>query len=167
MASYFSGVEIENIREMISMYTGVGRRFEHKGYTEAGARVIDDYAHHPTEIKATLKAVRNMNYDKVWAIFQPHTFTRTESLLDEFAKSFDDADVIIVPDIYASRERFTDRISSKDLAREIIKNTENKEVYQIGSFDCIADLLKSAGEKDVILTIGAGDVYKIAEMITV
>ena len=108
-----------------------------------------------------------MNYDKVWAIFQPHTFTRTESLLDEFAKSFDDADVIIVPDIYASRERFTDRISSKDLAREIIKNTENKEVYQIGSFDCIADLLKSAGEKDVILTIGAGDVYKIAEMITV
>lgn len=167
MASYFSGVEIENIREMISMYTGVGRRFEHKGYTEAGARVIDDYAHHPTEIKATLKAVRNMNYDKVWAIFQPHTFTRTESLLDEFAKSFDDADVIIVPDIYASRERFTDRISSKDLAREIIKNTKNKEVHQIGNFDCIADLLKSAGEKDVILTIGAGDVYKIAEMITV
>ena len=165
MAAYFSNVNIDEIRETISMYTGVGRRFEHKGYTESGARVIDDYAHHPTEIKATLKAVKNMNYDKIWAIFQPHTFTRTETLLDEFAKSFDDADVIIIPDIYASRERFTDRISSKDLVREVIKNTEGKEVYQIREFECIAKMLENATEKDVILTIGAGDVYKIAEMI--
>ena len=102
---------------------------------------------------------------KVWAIFQPHTFTRTETLLDEFAKSFDDADVVIIPDIYASRERFTDRISSKDLVREIINNSQGKEVYQIRDFDCIADLLKEAGSNDVILTVGAGDIYKLAEMI--
>lgn len=165
MTAFFSGVDIEQIRETVSIYTGVGRRFEHKGYTESGARVIDDYAHHPTEIKATLKAVKNMNYDKVWAIFQPHTFTRTETLLDEFAKSFDDADVVIIPDIYASRERFTDRISSKDLVREIINNSQGKEVYQIRDFDCIADLLKEAGSNDVILTVGAGDIYKLAEMI--
>ena len=63
MTAFFSGVDIEQIRETVSIYTGVGRRFEHKGYTESGARVIDDYAHHPTEIKATLKAVKNMNYD--------------------------------------------------------------------------------------------------------
>lgn len=165
MASYFSGVEIQDIKNIITTYTGVGRRFEHKGYTHTGARVIDDYAHHPTEIKATLKAVKNMNYDKVWAVFQPHTFTRTETLLDEFAKSFDDADVVIIPDIYAARERFTNRISSKDLVRKIIENTKDKEVYQIRNFDCIAKMLENASANDVVLTVGAGDVYKIAEMI--
>ncbi len=165
IASYVSGIDVETIREMISLYRGVGRRFEHKGYTEAGTRVIDDYAHHPTEIKATLKAISNMEYDKVWAIFQPHTYSRTESLLDEFAKSFNDADVIVVPDIYASREKFTDSISSGDLVKEIIRNTEGKDVRYIRNFECIADFVKDAKANDIIVTLGAGDVYRIAEMI--
>ena len=165
IASYVSGIDIEVIREMITLYRGVGRRFEHKGYTEVGTRVIDDYAHHPTEIKATLKAISNMEYDKIWAIFQPHTYSRTESLLEEFAKSFDDADVIVIPDIYASREKFTDSISSVDLVREIIKNVEGKEVRYIKSFECIAEFIKNAKPNDVIVTLGAGDIYKIAEMV--
>ena len=165
MASYVSGVDVESIREMISMYRGVGRRFEHKGYTEFGTKIIDDYAHHPTEIKATLKALKNMEYNKVWAVFQPHTYSRTESLLGEFGESFSDADVIVIPDIYASREKFTDSVSSRDLVREIIKNNEGKEVHYMTDFEEIAKFLNQADKNDIVITLGAGDVYKIAEIL--
>ena len=165
MASYVSGIDVETIREMIGTYTGVGRRFEHKGYTQEGTRVIDDYAHHPTEIKATLKALKNMKYNKVWATFQPHTYSRTESLLEEFAESFGDADVLVIPDIYASREKFTDSVSSKDLVYKIIEKDPGKEVYHISDFKDIASFLSRADKNDIIVTLGAGDIYKVAEIL--
>jgi UDP-N-acetylmuramate--alanine ligase len=168
LAGYFSGVEVEDLVESISLYTGVGRRFEHKGITKLGAKVVDDYAHHPTEIKATLSAVKNMGYNKVYVTFQPHTFTRTETLLDEFSRAFNDADVVVIPDIYASRELFTDRISSRDLVREIIKNKKNEsqEVCYIPELEDVASFLEEKAQKgDIILTVGAGDIYKVGEMI--
>jgi UDP-N-acetylmuramate--alanine ligase len=168
LSAYFSGLDMKDIIAPIKMYTGVGRRFEHKGITKSGAKVVDDYAHHPTEIKATLNAVKNMDFNKVYVTFQPHTFTRTETLLDEFSKSFDDADVVVIPDIYASRELFTDRISSKDLVIEIIKNkkNENQQVVYIPELKDVASFLdEKAGVGDIILTVGAGDIYKVGEMI--
>ena len=169
MASYVSGVSLDDIKTGIEMYTGVGRRFEDKGNMKIGAKIIDDYAHHPTEIKATLKAVKNMGYDKTIAIFQSHTYTRTESLLDEFAKSFNDADVVIIADIYAAREKFTDSVSGLKLADEIrLQVSESQEVLYIGDFDSIVKHVESiACENDIVLTIGAGDVYKVGEMLRV
>lgn len=168
LASYFSNLNIDDIRTNISMYSGVGRRFEHKGYFNDAVQIIDDYAHHPTEIKATLKALKNMSKGNVWVIFQPHTYSRTKTLLKEFSKAFGNADKIIIADIYASREKFTSEISSGMLANEISKYLDglNKEVYYINNFKDIAEKIKtSAKANDVVLTMGAGDVYKIADLI--
>ena len=170
LASYVSNISIEDIRKNISLYTGVGRRFEYKGLTSEKATVIDDYAHHPTEIKATLSAVRNISKGKIWAIFQPHTYSRTLTLLDEFGESFYDADNVIIPDIYASREKFTKDVSSIDLCDKIRYNFENsslcsdKTVTYIPKLEQVAEHIKThAKEGDIVLTIGAGDVYKVAE----
>ena len=170
LASYVSGVDIEDIRRNITLYTGVGRRFEYKGLTKQEAIVIDDYAHHPTEIKATLKAVQNMAKGKIWAIFQPHTYSRTLTLLDEFGESFYDADHVIIPTIYASREKFTDEVSSIDLCDKIRYNFENsilcedKTVSYIPTFESIVEYISQHAQKDdIVLTIGAGDIYKVGE----
>lgn len=170
LISYISGLDIEDIRRNIALYTGVGRRFEYKGILENKAVVIDDYAHHPTEIKATLKAVRNMAKGKIWAIFQPHTYSRTLTLLDEFSEAFYDADHVIIPTIYASREKFTDAVSSIDLCDKIRANferdtlCENKTITYIPTFDLIEEhILKNVKPDDIILTIGAGDIYKVGE----
>lgn len=170
LVSYFAGVDIEDIKTNISLYTGVGRRFEYKGITENEAIVIDDYAHHPTEIKATLRAVKNIAKGKVWAIFQPHTYSRTLTLLDEFSESFYDADHVIIPTIYASREKFTDAVSSVDLCDKIRNNFENcascndKTITYMPTFEEIEKhILENAKKDDVVLTIGAGDIYKVGE----
>lgn len=170
LASYVSNISIEDIRKNISLYTGVGRRFEYKGLTSEKATVIDDYAHHPTEIKATLSAVRNISKGKIWAIFQPHTYSRTLTLLEEFGESFYDADNVIIPDIYASREKFTKDVSSIDLCDKIRYNFENsslcsdKTVTYIPRLEQVVEHIKAhAKEGDIILTIGAGDVYKVGE----
>lgn len=170
LASYLSGVNIEDIRKNISLYSGVGRRFEYKGITSNGAIVIDDYAHHPTEIKATLKAVQNIAKSKVWVIFQPHTYSRTKTLLDEFGEAFYLADNVIIPEIYASREKFTNEVSSIDLCDKIRYNFENtilcseKTVTYIPKLSQISEyLMKNIEKDDIVLTVGAGDVYKIAE----
>lgn len=170
LSAYVLGLDIEDIRENIALYTGVGRRFEFKGTFGENIKVIDDYAHHPTEIKATLKAAQNMKNGKVWAIFQPHTYSRTITLLDEFANAFHDADNVIIPDIYASREKFTTEVSSKDLCDRIQcsfdKSSSNldKTVNYIPELKDVVDYIQSnAKENDLVLTIGAGDVYKVAE----
>lgn len=170
LASYTSNVSIEDIRKNISLYSGVGRRFEYKGLSSQNATVIDDYAHHPTEIKATLSAVKNISKGKIWAIFQPHTYSRTLTLLEEFGESFYDADNVIIPDIYASREKFTKDVSSIDLCDRIRYNFENstlcfdKTVTYIPTFEQIVKHInKNAKSDDIILTIGAGDIYKVAE----
>ena len=132
--------------------------------SDLGLRIIDDYAHHPTEIRATLSAARNMKFNKMWCIFQPHTYTRTMALFDEFSNSFEEADVVVMMEIYAAREKNINQMSSKLLVDEIKKKHPEKEVYFFAEFDDIVDYIyKNAEKNDLILTMGAGDVYKVAE----
>ncbi|MEJ8553584.1 UDP-N-acetylmuramate--L-alanine ligase [Tepidibacter sp. Z1-5] len=160
-ASLVSGVNVDIIRDNIYKYKGVGRRFEYKGtYNEA--TIIDDYAHHPTEVKATLAAAKNMCSGNLWCIFQPHTYTRTSSLLDEFAASFNDASFVIITDIYAAREKNDGSIHSKDLVEKIKEYNEN--VIYIKDFDDIADYIRDHVKKDdVVITTGAGSIYEVAD----
>lgn len=155
------GVSMELICKFISSYEGVHRRLELKGYAN-GVKVIDDYAHHPTEIKATLKALRASNKGNIYCIFQPHTFTRTKILLNKFATAFIDADKIIIADIFAAREPDNGEIHSKDLTKAI--SDSGSDALYLSSFEIIEDyLLTVATANDVIVTMGAGNVYLIGE----
>ncbi|QIB28043.1 UDP-N-acetylmuramate--L-alanine ligase [Caloranaerobacter azorensis] len=161
--AHYLNIPINTIIEAIENYTGTHRRFEIKGSIN-GIRIIDDYAHHPTEIKATLNATKKLPHNKIWCVFQPHTYTRTKALLNEFSESFYDADNVIITDIYAAREKDTGLIHSKDLV-DLLINKGIKSLY-IDNFKDIVDyLLKQANEGDIILTVGAGDIYKVAEML--
>ncbi|KKP90244.1 MAG: UDP-N-acetylmuramate-L-alanine ligase, partial [Parcubacteria group bacterium GW2011_GWA2_36_10] len=144
-------------------FSGTWRRFEHKGETKNGVLVYDDYAHHPTEIKATLKSAREFFGDKkIFCVFQPHLYSRTKLLLEDFGKSFSDADEIILADIYAAREPKDESINSEMLAKDILKNG-GKAMF-LSSFEKIADFLaENAKEDNVVITMGAGDIFKIGE----
>ena len=109
------GVSFADIQKALNDFEGVERRFEHKGVIN-GCEIIDDYAHHPQEIEATLKAAKQCRHNKLYVVFQPHTYTRTKALLPEFAKALMDADELILADIYAAREINTVGVSSKDIA---------------------------------------------------
>lgn len=160
-SAHIAGIDMSEAVEKLTEYNGTHRRLEHKGYF-SGVRVIDDYAHHPTEIKATLKAVKNLNMNKVWSIFQPHTYTRTKSLLEEFSSAFSDADKVIITDIYAAREKDNGDIHSKDLVEKLVSNGVDAIYFK--DFSDIEDFLKnSASDGDLVLTMGAGDVYIIGE----
>ncbi len=163
-ASDLLGVSKAAMQAGFSSYKGTNRRFEYKGKA-FGFQVIDDYAHHPTEIKATLKAAKVVaKQNKVWCVFQPHTYTRSLALKSEFAKAFFDCDGLVVTDIYAAREKDTGLISSKDLARVIAQNSQNA-VY-ISSFEDVAAYFKEhAKTGDLVITMGAGDVYKIGDIL--
>ncbi len=163
IASYLSGIEIETIRKNIIKYIGVGRRFETKGtYNEA--LIMDDYAHHPNEIKATLSAAKDLNKNKIYAIFQPHTYSRTKLLLNEFSDSFNNADKVIITDIYAAREDNPGDISSQDLVDKI--KSKNIDAIYIKEFDEIVKYLKeNVKPNDLVITLGAGTIYKVAEEI--
>lgn len=127
-----------------------------------GIKILDDYAHHPTEITATLKAAANYPHKNLWCVFQPHTYTRTKAFLHDFASALTLADKIVLTDIYAAREKNTIGISSKDLLRELQKL--GKECYYFPSFDEIENfLLKNCINGDLLITMGAGDVVKIGE----
>lgn len=131
-----------------------------------GCKIIDDYAHHPAEIKATLEAARNYPHNKVWCVFQPHTFSRTKALLNDFVSSFKDADHIIITDIYAARELDHGEINSKILSNMIQESHPNGDIHYIKDFDEIAKYIYNHMEpNDLVLTMGAGDVYKIGEII--
>lgn len=143
-------------------YGGTHRRFELKG-TKDGVTVIDDYAHHPTEIKACLSATKNYPHKKIYCVFQPHTYTRTLSLFDDFSNSFSGVDTLILADIYAARETDTGVVSSTMLGDKIRDNNIN--CINFHSFDEIVHYLKdNLADGDLLLTMGAGDVYKIGEM---
>lgn len=161
-ACFATGCSIQAIHDGLLKFTGTHRRFEDKGEVR-GIRVIDDYAHHPTEIMATLKAASKVPHNKIWCVFQPHTYTRTKTLLNDFSVSFDDADCVILSDIYAAREPDTGEIHSGVLADKI--NSINKKATYMESFEEIVDYLKSnASPDDLIITMGAGDIYKVGEM---
>lgn len=153
------GIEIKDLQKALHKFTGANRRFEFVGQCN-GAKIFDDYAHHPTEIKATIEAAAQMKYNKLWVVFQPHTYSRTKALFDEFVNSFVKVDELILVDIYAAREPFDETISSKMLADAINQNYHNC-TYLPTLDDAIKYLKEHLQENDVLLTIGAGTVTKI------
>src|SRR3989338_5851012 len=157
------GVDFKKAENSLKSFEGTWRRFEFKGETKNGVLVYDDYGHHPTEIKATLKGAREFfGGKKIWCVFQPHLYSRTKLLFGDFGKSFSDADEIILADIYAAREPKDEGINSKMLAEEITKNGGKASYME--SFDKITGFLAENAKKgDVIITMGAGDVFKIGE----
>ena len=160
------GVPVESMLSTLEAYTGTQRRFDVIGITSNNIKIVDDYAHHPTEIKATLKAAQNVPHHDLWCLFQPHTYTRTLALFDEFAESFDAADKIVMTEIYAAREKNIYKISSKELVNEIKRVYPAKEVYYFSNFDEIANfVINNTQSGDLVITMGAGDIYKVAEMI--
>lgn len=163
---HYLGVCVEGIVSSLEAYTGTQRRFDVIGITKNNICVIDDYAHHPTEIKATLKAAQNVPHHEIWCLFQPHTYTRTLALFDDFAESFELADKIIMAEIYAAREKNIYKISSKELMNEIKRTYPTKDAYYFPDFESIADfVINNASNDDLVITMGAGDIYKVAEII--
>ena len=161
-ASICLDIPFGKIIEGIQSFGGTHRRFELKGSIN-GITVIDDYAHHPTEIKATLEATKNYPHNKIYCVFQPHTYTRTSSLFSDFTHSFYNTDKLILADIYAAREKDTGVVSSDMLGAKIREN--GVDCINLHSFlDIVKYLKENATEGDLILTVGAGDVFNVGEM---
>lgn len=157
---YDMGVSAEGIKDAIEKFTGAGRRFEFLG-NFGGFMLADDYAHHPTEIEATLTAAKHLDYNRVIAVFQPFTFSRTALLKDEFIKALSIADKVILTPIMGSREVNTYGIKSEDLAEKL------KDAVVVDGFENIADeIIKTAKENDLVITMGGGDIYKAAHIVT-
>lgn len=153
------GANIEKSAKGIEAFKGTHRRFERKGEVN-GAIVLDDYAHHPTEIKATLKAAKEFPHNKIMCIFQPHTYSRTRTLWNEFVAAFGDVDELILTHIYAAREKYDGVTDPQKLAKEIQETGVNAKY--IDDFDDIAKYVKeNAQEGDIVFTMGAGDVTEI------
>ena len=147
----------------LGSFTGTDRRFQYKGEV-AGVTIVDDYAHHPTEIQATLNAAHNYPHKKLWCVFQPHTYTRTKALLPEFAQALKLADHVVLADIYAARETDNLGISSQDLQARILELGTPCEYFP--TFDEIENfLLNNCEAGDLLITMGAGDVVKIGEQL--
>ena len=154
----------EDIKKALIKFTGAHRRFEFKGKINNIASVYDDYAHHPTEIFATAKSLSHKNFNKSWVVFQPHTYSRTKNLLEDFAKVLLNFDNIIILDIYAARETNTYGITSKDLVDKI--HEFGKEAKYIPDFNECADYIKNnVEENDIVITLGAGTVTQIGPML--
>jgi UDP-N-acetylmuramate--alanine ligase len=155
------GISLEMIQKGLKRFTGTNRRFEKKGEV-SGVTIIDDYAHHPQEIRATLETAKHYPHKKLWVVFQPHTYTRTRAFLDEFAESLSLADEVILADIYAARETDNLGISSKDIAERIEK--KGVKVHYIPSFEEIETfILENCIHGDLLITMGAGDIVKVGE----
>ncbi len=160
MASLFE-IPSTTIQKGLSKYSGTERRFEHKG-EYAGATIIDDYAHHPTEIRATLTSAQNYPHETLWVAFQPHTYSRTKNFLDDFADALALADKVVLADIYAAREKDPGNISSRDLAERIEKL--ETEVHYLGDLDAIKKFFeKNLVNGDLLITMGAGNIVEVGE----
>ncbi|MBR3003871.1 MAG: UDP-N-acetylmuramate--L-alanine ligase [Lachnospiraceae bacterium] len=158
------GINPADAVRSIDKFSGVDRRFQYKGNI-GGVTIIDDYAHHPDEIAATLGAALKCPHKKLWVIFQPHTYSRTKALFDEFAASLSAADAVVLTDIYAAREKDTLGISSKDLQEKIA--SLGCESYYFPTFDEVENfILDHCSTGDMVITMGAGDVYQIADHLT-
>lgn len=157
------GIEKEDIKNALYKYTGAHRRFEYKGSFN-NVNVYDDYGHHPTEIIATANALKQKNYHESWVVFQPHTYSRTQNLLDEFANALTNFDNIIVTDIYAARENNTYNVSSEDIVDKI-KQLGHKAIYIANFSDIVKYIKENAKPKDIVLTLGAGTVTNIGPML--
>ena len=156
-AAWMMGIPGETVSKGIQSFHGAGRRMEFKGKFN-GADVYDDYAHHPDELRATLEAVRSMGYKRVVLAFQPHTYSRTKALFDDFVRELKKSDVVVLAEIYAARERNTIGISSAQLAEQI-----PGAVYCETLPDVTAYLRENVREGDIVVTMGAGDIFRAGE----
>ena len=157
-------INTDAIRSALDQFRGVDRRFQLRGRA-AGISVIDDYGHHPTEIKATLAAARQCGFRKIHVIFQPHRYTRTRDLMEEFATAFGDADSLFVLDIYAASEKPIEGITGEILARQIGEKSGKRAQYVPSFPDAVASATAGAHDGDMILTLGAGSVSQLGSMI--
>ena len=160
----YYGINKEIVSSSLKSFTGAERRLEYKGSLPNNVSIFDDYAHHPTEIKAIANAIKNKKFNKSWVIFQPHTYSRTKLLLDDFADALSNFDNIVLLDIYAAREKDPLDISSKDLEAKL--TLKNKNVKYIPNFDeATAFIKESVNRDDIIITLGAGTVTKLGPML--
>jgi UDP-N-acetylmuramate--alanine ligase len=157
-------VKPDAIREALAAFGGVDRRFQVRG-KERGITVVDDYGHHPTEIRATLDAARQCGFRRVHVLFQPHRYSRTSHLMDEFARSFHQADTLFVTDIYAASESPIEGVTAEALV-ERIRQFGHRAVEYVGAVDAGADaLIAVAADGDMVLTLGAGNVWQAGEKV--
>lgn len=156
-AAWLLGIPGESVRSGLSTFSGADRRMQYKGKFN-GAEVYDDYAHHPDELAATIEAVRTMEHNRLVIAFQPHTYTRTNALFDDFVRELKRADLVILAEIYAARERNTVGISSKDLSAQVPGSIYCETLPQVT--ECLRELAQPG---DVILTVGAGDIFRAGE----
>ncbi|MGN0622010.1 MAG: UDP-N-acetylmuramate--L-alanine ligase [Porcipelethomonas sp.] len=172
-AADYAGTPAEKIISGLAEFRGAGRRFELIGKAK-GITIVDDYAHHPTELTVTLKAAMDMGYKKVWAVFQPFTFSRTAILLDEFAQALSIPDKTVLTDIMGSREKNTYNIYTRHLAEKIDgciyfpqdETAEYTDERKYENFDQVCRYIcENAGDGDLVITLGCGDAYKIAKKV--
>ena len=156
-AAWMLGVPGDAVTAGLATFSGAERRLQFKGKC-LGADVFDDYAHHPDELAATIEAVRTMQYERIVVAFQPHTYTRTKALFDDFVRELKKADCVVLAEIYAARERNTVGISSRDLAEQIPGSVYCQTLPEVTS--CLRSIARKG---DVILTVGAGDIYRAGE----
>ena len=155
------GIPLDTIKKGLLKFTGTDRRFQLKGAVN-GFTIIDDYAHHPQEIAATIATAKKYPHKKLWVAFQPHTYSRTLALMDDFAGALSQADEIILADIYAAREKNTVGVTSDDLRKLML--SQNTNVYYIPDFSSIEEfILSHLQEGDLLITMGAGDIVEVGE----
>jgi len=158
-------IKTEVIKQALNKFQGSQRRFEFKGLTKNNSKVYDDYAHHPTEIKAILSAVKKMKHNKIITVFQPHTYSRVKTLFKDFITAFEDTDELVITDIYAAREMDDGAVSSDILVKMINESYPNKATY-ISNFENIVKYLdKNSKEDDLILLLGAGTIVQLSKQL--
>ncbi len=157
------GVSVDSIVSGLETFSGAVRRFQHKGQRD-GVTVVDDYAHHPTELEATLKAAREGQWDRVIAVFQPHLYSRTEFLHAEFAKALLEADVAVITDVYGAREEPLPGVTGKLIVDRMLRLSKNMPVAYLPRQSSVVDYLRRCTVPgDLVLTLGAGDVHRVGE----
>ncbi|PIQ86614.1 MAG: UDP-N-acetylmuramate--L-alanine ligase, partial [Candidatus Omnitrophica bacterium CG11_big_fil_rev_8_21_14_0_20_43_6] len=156
------GIDLKHIRSSLAGYQGAGRRLEVKFRSEKYL-VIDDYAHHPSEIKATLAAIANLEVKRKIVVFQPHRFSRTQLLLDDFAGAFTRADYLIITDIYAASEKPIEGVNAPALLEKLKKADPSKEVLYLPKEEILLHLLVMIQEGDLVITLGAGDIVRVSD----
>jgi UDP-N-acetylmuramate--alanine ligase len=150
------------IKKILKDYKGAKRRLEIK-FNNEKYLVVDDYAHHPTEIKAALSAIRNLKFSRLIVVFQPHRYTRTKLLLDEFGRCFDSADYLIITDIYPAGEPPQEGITAGLICDKIKENSPDQKVHFLPKQEITGHILKMIKPGDLLITLGAGDITKISD----
>ena len=159
-AAEYVGIDMESVKEGLRLCHSADRRFQYKGTLDGNVKIIDDYAHHPTEIAASLSVANSVKEGELWIAFQPHTYSRTKALLPAFAEALSTADHVLLADIYAAREPFDETISSKDLAELLIK--KGCDAVYLGSFEKIEKYFsENYKNNDMLITMGAGNIDSV------